>query len=257
MIQVNQISQFNHLIYRLNIQAFNENVVIRVRSGYQVKYRLRVISGGTYDSGWYDSIELSFNPSSLGTGQKTFLLEGENGLDGIEVRPSTGNKLSNILQWGSTEYSIAPFTLGTSTTFLTNISATDIPNFNKLTNFTNFVLAGTNSTNVFVPNIKHWDVTNVGHFGNVFQNALTIQDIEDWQPKSATTFGNFLNNASNNASNNARLSNIYKKWVNHLPTYTSGNHTMFFGNAKYDSSAAAARAQIVAKGWTIFDGGQS
>jgi len=122
--------------------------------------------------------------------------------------------------------------------------------------FTGSLAAMFRNAVLFNQDVSSWNVSGIIELDNLFDNALSFnQDISMW---------NFALNASFNISflrNTALSPENYSKFLIKLAdtdwTGRIAQKTMGAANVRYSAAGAAARASLVASGWTITDGGQA
>lgn len=119
----------------------------------------------------------------------------------------------------------------------------------------------TNGANMFASNNltslpNGMELRSLFNGGRMFQgiagqNVITSAKLrlDSLQQTSSYTL-NFMNRANINDSDYSDIL-IYLDSV----YLTPGTYSINFGVSKYNSSAVAARASLVSKGWTIIDGG--
>ena len=109
-----------------------------------------------------------------------------------------------------------------------------------------------------INNIHLWDMSNVTTMERMFSRALNFnQDISGWNFNKDVDLLNFMVGKSAASYSPVYYSNLLIKLRNCVVgtgrTQTSKYLTM--QNLKYTSAGASARADLVADGWTIVDGG--
>lgn len=116
----------------------------------------------------------------------------------------------------------------------------------------------------FNQNISNWNISKVTDMNNMFNGATSYnQDLSAWCTKFNinVNLANFLDNSGMSAANYSAFLNALwtdigttrqSAWVARTTAKILGA-----ANLKYNSTAAAARASLVANGWTITDGGQA
>jgi hypothetical protein len=89
-----------------------------------------------------------------------------------------------------------------------------------------------------------------------FQSYSFNQNLASWN-LSGITSANGLNNFMQNATglSTANYDSLLIAWNANKTSYRT-DLSPNFGGSKYSSSAASARAALIAYGWTITDGGQ-
>lgn len=109
-----------------------------------------------------------------------------------------------------------------------------------------------------IKNIHLWNVSNVISMNNMFTQAtLFNQDISGWNFNKDVDLTNFMVGKSSANYSAVFYSNLLIKVRDCVVETGRTNATKGFTmqNIKYDSTGASARADLVADGWTITDGG--
>lgn len=107
--------------------------------------------------------------------------------------------------------------------------------------------------NNFDQPIGSWNVSNVTNMESMFQLATDFdQDLSAWDLSSITNMAKFMNNRTDLQFSATNYDNLLDACVNGGQL----NVTLGMGTIKYTSAGAADRASLVARGWTITDGGQ-
>lgn len=98
--------------------------------------------------------------------------------------------------------------------------------------------------------IGTWNTSNVISMDTMFAQATSFnQAIGSWNITKVTTFGGILAGAGLCTIN-------YDATLNGWATQTVKSNIWFYaGSIKYSSAGAAARAALISKGWSIYDGG--
>lgn len=103
------------------------------------------------------------------------------------------------------------------------------------------------------------NVRNVIDMREMFQNALLFdQDISGWEFNKNVRLNNFMTGKTSANYKSVHYDNLLIKWA---ATFigtgrTQKDKNIGMGSIKYSSAASAARAALIADGWTITDGGQ-
>jgi hypothetical protein len=114
-----------------------------------------------------------------------------------------------------------------------------------------------NNCVLFNQNLTNWHVGKVTSFSNMFVNADTFsQNLASWNLSGInvnTGLNNFMLDATGLST--ANYDSLLIAWNANKTSYRT-DLSPNFGGSKYSSSAASARAALIAYGWTITDGGQ-
>lgn len=105
----------------------------------------------------------------------------------------------------------------------------------------------------FNQDITNWNVANVTGMHAMFNNATAFnQDISKWEFNLNVDFGLFLDRSGLSPENYSKLlvKLAAKDWTGRTKA-----KSLSAVSVKYDSDGEAARAALVASGWTIADGG--
>jgi len=157
-------------------------------------------------------------------------------------------KLREILNWGGNNLNINEGWAFYNASRM-SVSATDSP-ANTGTLFTCFYSMG-GGTSPFVTGIGGWDMSNVNNCAYICYFASNFnEDVSGWDVSNIQNFTNAFSNTSMSTANyDALLIAWAPQNVNSL--------TFGIGSTQYTAggAAAAARATLVSKGWTITDGG--
>jgi surface protein len=114
----------------------------------------------------------------------------------------------------------------------------------------------------FNQNISNWNISKATDMNNMFNIATAFnQDLSAWCAKFNinVNLANFLDNSGMSAANYSAFLNAL--WADigttRQGTWIARTVAKILGaaNLKYNSTAAAARASLIANGWTITDGG--
>ncbi|MCO6497810.1 MAG: BspA family leucine-rich repeat surface protein [Chitinophagaceae bacterium] len=128
------------------------------------------------------------------------------GFDVVMESPSDSKKLLKVEQWGDVAWS----TFKNAFVGCANleITATDIPN---LENVTNMTFAFSNSSVSAIPNIDYWDVSNVEDMSGMFERATEFnQSLNNWDVRNVTKMYAMFSRASsfNQPLNNWDVSSV-------------------------------------------------
>lgn len=116
----------------------------------------------------------------------------------------------------------------------------------------------------FNQDISNWNISKVTDMSNMFNGATSYnQDLSAWCAKFNINVNltSFLDNSGMSAANYSAFLNAL--WADIGTTrqgaWIARTTAKILGaaNLKYNSTAAAARASLIANGWTITDGGQA
>ncbi|WP_155520003.1 BspA family leucine-rich repeat surface protein, partial [Acinetobacter pittii] len=116
----------------------------------------------------------------------------------------------------------------------------------------------------FNQDISNWNISKVLDMSNMFNGATSYnQDLSAWCAKFNINVNltSFLDNSGMSAANYSAFLNAL--WADIGTTrqgaWIARTTAKILGaaNLKYNSTAAAARASLIANGWTITDGGQA
>ena len=166
----------------------------------------------------------------------------------VSSTPAYSDTIISINDWGNQSATLSTLDFGGSA--LTDVPA-DAP-----TGLVDLTSAFAN-TSFNDPDIKTWDVHNVYLMAFAFQNSSFDQNIGSWSLAAATN-NSFMNMFDQTSMTNATYSAILSGWIQQswIPTaVTLGNVTNRNSSAKTVTCGAGqqARADLVAKSWTIAD----
>lgn len=176
------------------------------------------VGAGTYDitiTGLFDKITFTDSPTSI-----------------VELK-----------KWGVAKLSGGSFY---NCSNLITISATDVPLINGITLINSFRNCPVTTVNSAFLNINTGLVTS---FHQMFYNSSFNEDISGWNISNVTTMNSMFDLGALSTVNYDLLLVGWEAQVEQPNVIFSA------GAAKYSAGAAAARAALVANGWTITDGG--
>ena len=164
--------------------------------------------------------------------------------DGIQTSGTNRNKIIEVFNWGGSNLEVGGSTFGISNTLNLISSATDSPGVTGNCQGM-FFGSGING------GIGGWDMSSATSCQYLCYVARSFNDdLSGWDVSSITSFDNAFNQALMSTANyDALLIAWAPQTVNSL-TFSIGSTQYTAGGA-----AAAARATLVSKGWTITDGG--
>lgn len=138
----------------------------------------------------------------------------------------------------------------------TNLRMNNVTGQPRLTDNPTYAFSDSGVTTI--NNIHLWDMSNVTTMERMFSRALNFnQDISGWNFNKDVDLSNFMVGKSAASYSPIYYSNLLIKLRNCVVgtgrTQTSKFLTM--QNLKYTSAGASARADLIADGWEILDGG--
>lgn len=230
-------------------------------------------TANNYTVAWGDGV-ITSGHTATATHQYEFPGEYVITIDGeysyIRFNATEPTKLLEIKQWGSNKWT----SFDSSYRGCSNlrVTATDTPDISLATSFYS-AFRNCSSLNFCM---NTWDFSNVLSFQNMFLSATNFNNgglPVVWNTNSATSFNQTFHGAAAfnqslaglNVSKATNLVNILFTTVGvenyslSLIGWATQNVTtgavLNVGTLKYNSSAIAARATLISKGWTITDGG--
>ncbi|KEY19797.1 BspA family leucine-rich repeat surface protein [Kaistella antarctica] len=175
---------------------------------------------GNYTYSWVDLNDASRKDNGYGVNSTTIDF-GQAGIYQVRIFPvgqsgfslyfrgSTSNnqkKLSKITQWGAATWATLSGAFSETTNL--SITATDIPDFSKVTSmFGSFERSGIST----VPNMNQWDVSNVTDMTLAFTYALNFnENISNWDVSKVTSMDRLFGRTIqfNQNLNNWNVSNV-------------------------------------------------
>jgi len=109
------------------------------------------------------------------------------------------------------------------------------------------------NNSVFNQDISNFDTSGVTDMREMFRNSTSFnKDLGSWDFSSITQMDGFMNGKTDLNYSSAN----YDSLLSALVLGGQSNVTLGMGTIKYSSSGVADRASLVARGWTITDGGQ-
>ena len=99
------------------------------------------------------------------------------------------------------------------------------------------------------PDTSSWNTEKVTNMSFMFRDAATNPNMSAWD------FTHVINMTNMFYGIDIGLTNYSNLLVQLAAQNSNENVALHGGNAQYDSAGAAARATLVANGWTITDGG--
>ena len=148
---------------------------------------------GTYDINWGDG---NTDTGVVNTQTHTYASAGTYD---VKVKATTGRiyfnnggdkaKLLDIKNWGTCEWvNLERAFMGCNS--LTDVTATDTPNFSNLIDLGLLFYAATSLTSI---DVSSWDVSNVEQFDNMFVNCdITSLDVSNWNVSNAINLYDFV-----------------------------------------------------------------
>lgn len=125
-------------------------------------------------------------------------------------------------------------------------------------NITTMVYMFSSASN-FNQSLSNWDVSKVTSMGNMFNVATNFSsNLGSWNLSGLTASTSLLNFRGTNTFQSGFTISDYDAiligWNNNKANFRN-DLTPHFAGSKYSSAASAARAALIAYGWTITDGG--
>jgi surface protein len=109
------------------------------------------------------------------------------------------------------------------------------------------------NNSVFNQEISNFDTSGVTDMREMFRNSTSFnKDLGSWDFSSITQMDGFMTGKTDANYSSAN----YDSLLSALVLGGQSNVTLGMGTIKYSSSGVADRASLVARGWTITDGGQ-
>lgn len=140
--------------------------------------------------------------------------------------------------------------------YCTNLRMNNVTGQPRLRDNPTYAFADSGVTTI--NNIHLWDMSNVTTMERMFSRALKFnQDISGWNFNKDVNLLNFMVGKSAASYSPVYYSNLLIKLRNCVvgTGRTETNKSLTMQNIKYTSEGASARADLVADGWAITDGG--
>ena len=155
----------------------------------------------------------------------------------------------NITSWNVSNVTNFGSTFRNCTAFNQNIGSWNTSSATDMSN----MFAGAAAFN---QSIDSWDVSSVTTMNKMFNDANAYnQDMSSWDFEGLTASNALFRFIKGTAMNTANYSALLIRWA---AQDVVNNLTVDSGNIQYSSSAASARASLIADdSWTITDGGQA
>ncbi len=103
---------------------------------------------------------------------------------------------------------------------------------------------------VLHPDVSRWDTSKVTDMKSMFEQALSAQpNMSQWDFRNVKIMRRMLRNI-------ILPTEVYSRMIKQIHSTSQKNNISFHGgNSKYNNSAIDARAALIARKWTIVDGG--